>query len=114
MDKIIEKLEALKLERELPNDQTGDYNVGYVKALCVAMRLVENLTIPLVIDWTPLSERQPPEQGHYLVHRPTSFPKNYRGSVAEYYEDNQTFYCEFGDSPIEDVTHWANIPTDPL
>ena len=48
-EEIIEKLEALKLERELPNEQTTDYNVGYVKALCIAMKLVEKLNIPPVI-----------------------------------------------------------------
>lgn len=45
---IIERLDALKLERELPNEQTTDYNVGYVKALCIAMNLVEKLNIPPV------------------------------------------------------------------
>lgn len=49
-EEIIEKLEALKLERELPNEQTTDYNVGYVKALCIAMKLVEKLNIPPVIE----------------------------------------------------------------
>lgn len=65
------------------------------------------------MEWISIKDQLPKEQGHYLVYCPRSFPKNYRGRIAEFYTDNQTFYCEWTDNPIEDVTHWIRLPEEP-
>ena len=44
MDKLIEKLKEYKLEHELPNENAGLYNVGYVKAINDAINLVKNIS----------------------------------------------------------------------
>ena len=59
--------------------------------------------------WIPVEEELPENQGHYLVIAPKSFPKNCEVMIAEFYEDNQTFYCEYSDFPLEDVTNWRPI-----
>jgi len=56
--------------------------------------------------WIPIVKEKPEKQGIYLVKCKKSFPKNCDVVVAEFYEDNQTFYSESSDSPINDVTHW--------
>lgn len=59
--------------------------------------------------WISVEDELPEEQGYYLVVAPHSFPKNCNVVVAEFYEDNKTFYSESSDSPIEDATHWRQI-----
>lgn len=59
--------------------------------------------------WIPVEEDLPISQGHYFVKCKTSFPKNCDVVVAEFYEDNNTFYSESGDHPIKDATHWRPI-----
>ena len=59
--------------------------------------------------WISVEDELPEEQGYYLVVAPHSFPKNCNVVVAEFYEDNKTFYSESSDSPIEDATHWRPI-----
>ena len=59
--------------------------------------------------WIPVEEELPTEQGLYLVKCKTSYPKNCDVVVAEFYEDNQTFYYESSDCPINDATHWRPI-----
>ena len=59
--------------------------------------------------WISVEDELPEEQGYYLVIAPHSFPKNCNVVVAEFYEDNKTFYSESSDSPIEDATHWRPI-----
>ena len=59
--------------------------------------------------WIDFEEEKPTDQGYYLVKCKTSYPKNCDVVVAEFYEDNQTFYSESSDSPIKDVTHWRPI-----
>ena len=59
--------------------------------------------------WISVEDELPKEQGYYLVVAPHSFPKNCNVVVAEFYEDNKTFYSESSDSPIEDATHWRPI-----
>ena len=61
------------------------------------------------LRWIPVEEKLPEKQGHYLVIAPKSFPKNCKVVVAEFYEDNNTFYSESSDCPIEDATHWRPI-----
>ncbi len=53
------------------------------------------------------------ECGSYLVYAPQSFPKNSRWLVAEYKDDADGFYSESGDSFLEDVTHWCELPPEP-
>ena len=59
--------------------------------------------------WISVEDELPEEQGYYLVIAPHSFPKNCNIVVAEFYEDNKTFYSESSDSPITDATHWRPI-----
>jgi len=59
--------------------------------------------------WIRIDEEKPTKQGHYLVKCKNSFPKNCDVVVAEFYEDNETFYSESTDCPINDVTHWRLI-----
>ena len=66
------------------------------------------------IEPISVKERLPKTQGNYLVYCPTSFPKNCKWVVAEFYEDNQTFYSESNDNPITDVTHWSALPMEPI
>lgn len=67
--------------------------------------------------WISVSERlpvcQPKKLCHCLVIAPKSFPKNCEVVVAEFYDDNNTFYSESGDNPMEDVTHWMYVPELP-
>lgn len=53
------------------------------------------------------------ERGSFLVYAPRSFPKNSRWLVAEYYDDVKGFYSESGDTFLEDVTHWCELPEEP-
>lgn len=59
--------------------------------------------------WFNFEEEKPTEQGCYIVKCKNSFPKNCDVVVAEFYEDNKTFYSESSDDPIHDVTHWRPI-----
>ena len=61
------------------------------------------------LRWIPVEEKLPGKQGHYLVKAPKSFPKNCIVVVAEFYEDNNTFYSESSDCPILDATHWRSF-----
>lgn len=65
------------------------------------------------MNWIDIKERLPEKQGHYLCYCPTSFYKNYRGVIAEFYEDNNTFYGESCESPLNDVLYWAELPELP-
>jgi len=50
MEKIIEKLKEHKLKHELPNDNEGEYNLGFVKAINIAINLVQdNVVLPDVM-----------------------------------------------------------------
>lgn len=65
------------------------------------------------LTWRPVSEGLPEKQGDFFVRTPRSFPKNIPYQVAEFYDDNNTFYEEHTDSPLDDVTHWLPIPPAP-
>lgn len=60
-----------------------------------------------------VSKELPKKNGSYLVYAPRSFPKNSRFMVAEFFDDNNTFYSESSDEPLPDVTHWAWLPNKP-
>jgi len=108
---IIEKLEALKLEHELPNGNTGDYNVGYVKAICTAMHLVKNCTT----EWTPIT-KLPERRGYYECYFPDS--KAYEEHHSERWFNGKCFKAgsiwTFGsDKSGKDISkyisHWIEI-----
>ena len=63
--------------------------------------------------WISVKDRLPEKQGYYLVWCPQSFPKNWPGVVAEFYEDNGLFYDEAFEDPIEDATHWQKLSEPP-
>jgi hypothetical protein len=52
------------------------------------------------------------EHGSFLVYAPKSFPKNSLWLVAEYYNDVKGFYSESSENFLEDVTHWAELPSE--
>ena len=85
---------------EFENYAKTDFQAGYI---CCQQEYEEKLR------WIPVEEKIPEKQGHYLVIAPKSFPKNCKVVVAEFYEDNNTFYSESSDCPIEDATHWRPI-----
>jgi hypothetical protein len=64
-------------------------------------------------EWISVKDRLPEKQGHFLVWAPESFPKNTEHVVAEFYDDNNTFYSESSDMPMPDVTHWQPLPAPP-
>jgi CTP-dependent riboflavin kinase len=50
MKNIIDRLKEHKLKHELPNDNDGEYNYGFVKAVNIAINLVQsNVVLPAVI-----------------------------------------------------------------
>ena len=59
--------------------------------------------------WISVEDELPEEQGYYLDIAPRTFPKNCNVVVAEFHEDNMTFYSEIYDYPIVDATHWRPI-----
>lgn len=65
------------------------------------------------MKWISVNDRLPEKQGHFLVIAPKSFPKNCIMVVAEFYDDNNTFYSESSDYPMPDVTHWMPLPEPP-
>lgn len=76
-------------------------------------KFAPELLQPQFGEWIKVEERLPTQQGHYLVVAPQSFPKNCVVVVAEFYDDNNVFYSESSDCPIEDATHWMPLPPDP-
>lgn len=69
---------------------------------------------PFELKWVNIQDARPTnENAHYLVWCERSFPKNYRGVVAEWYNDAQAFYNEADEYPIDDATHWAELPAAP-
>jgi hypothetical protein len=53
---------------------------------------------------------KPDKDGHYLVFSRNSYPKNSKWLVAEYYLEDDVFYSESSDDPIDDVEKWAYLP----
>ena len=91
--------QSSKSMREVEYD-TGRY-VGFLAGFKDCQKEYEEK-----LRWIPVEEKLPEKQGHYLVKAPKSFPKNCIVVVAEFYKDNNTFYSESSDCPIEDATHW--------
>jgi len=98
------KEETIKRSLEYSREKQKEYGwdsqavqEGYLQGVLDATR------------WIPVEERLPEKQGCYFVKCKTSFPKNCDVIVAEFYEDNQTFYSESSDYPIHDVISWRPI-----
>lgn len=67
--------------------------------------------------WVSIKEKGLPEKGRFfLVYCPQSFPKNYRGVVAELYVDEgwKGFYSESSENYLEDATHYIELPEEPF
>ena len=67
-DELIKLFEDLKKAHELPNDNTGEYNLGYVDAMRMAINKVKKLTLAEVVSTCC----EPVGEGFYLG---TSCPK---------------------------------------
>jgi len=65
------------------------------------------------MKWISIKDKLPEDGAFCLVYCPRSFPKNYRGVVGKFYDDNNMFYSESSDEPIEDATHWIELPEEP-
>jgi len=92
-----------RFEEETGN-QVYDTPIGVLKHNYDYVKWLENQLI-----WRSVEDGLPEKQGDFFVRTPNSFPKNIPYQVAEFYDDNNTFYNEY-DSPLEDVTHWLPIP----
>ena len=94
-------LEEAKENCEYNQDSLRQYDKYFIEAFKDGVEFAQR--------WISVEDELPEEQGYYLVIAPHSFPKNCNVVVAEFYEDNKTFYSESSDSPIEDATHWRPI-----
>jgi len=98
---LFEELENITLAAAEVNELVTDLkNIVMDQLTCIVM---DQLT------WRSVEDGLPDKQGNFFVCTPRSFPKNIPFQVAEFYDDNNTFYNEY-DSPLEDVTHWLPIP----
>ena len=70
----------------------------------------EGYSLDVSAELISVKDRLPEKQGYYLVRCPGSFPKNYRGIIAEFYEDSQSFYGESSEMEHSDATHWQELP----
>ena len=59
--------------------------------------------------WISVEDELPKEQGYYLVIEKPTFPHNCNVVVAEFDENDKTFYYERVGLQIEYVTHWRPI-----
>ncbi len=83
---------------------------------CFLSNDINNLTAELTEkagNMNDIKDRFPEDGSYCLVYTPISFPKNIPFQVAEFYGDNNTFYSDSSDDPLEDVTHWILLPKDP-
>lgn len=67
------------------------------------------------MKWISVKDKLPKvEYGFFLVYAPTEFPKNSKCLVAEYYNDSQCFYSESDEVLFKNVTHWCELPEEPI
>jgi hypothetical protein len=52
-EELVKLFDDLKTAHELPNDNSGEYNMGYVDAMRMAMNQVNNCSIPDVVKSLP-------------------------------------------------------------
>ena len=115
---LASELHFLKMEINVSNfeDKEGES----IESKCILLRQkcleYENLLFDLgqtyLNNLFSVKEAYPKENGSYLVLAPESFPKNSKFIVAEFYTDNNTFYSEYNDEPLEDVTYWTFLPEE--
>jgi len=66
MDKIIYQLQQLKLKQELPNDDTFQFNMGYVKAIIDCIKIIkESNNDELMIEFGDLCRKTWYKDGFY-------------------------------------------------
>ena len=65
------------------------------------------------MKWISVKDELPKEYCQCLIYCPRSFPKNSRVLAANYYDDNEKFYCDAFEEVHEDVTHWMPLPNPP-
>jgi len=81
-------------------------NRGLIAATIEDVILVQNLTIPVVMDWVACKDRLPTKECSYIV--------NWDGIILE-----AQFYCKeqmWGDYEVsiyKNVTHWMELPKPP-
>lgn len=69
MNDLIKLFEELKLEHELPNDNTGEYNIGFVKAMNIAINAVKKQVVNTDIpDGTKCSQPCCPNDAVCISH----------------------------------------------
>lgn len=96
-------------QEEIKIDELKPHRIPALGRLCKTHFSMKNIEVVNINDRLPNVE-----YGSFLVYAPRSFPKNSRWLVAEYYDDSKGFYSESSEMFLEDVTHWCNLPKDPL
>ena len=73
---LVEMLDASKTEHILPNDNTAEYNEGYVKGMNVAMNRIKELSLFNVVGQSEqlksLFEKHRNETGKLSMDEPTA------------------------------------------
>ena len=84
LKKLVELFEASKTEHELPNDNTAEYNEGYVKAMNIAMNRVKDLSLFSVSQQRELliAFYRSIDNGDYL------YPEDCKYHVDDFLESN--------------------------
>jgi len=103
IEELQHRIKELEAEAELGN-------IPYREAIALQKRVGE---LEARQKWISVEDGLPEQQCHCLVWAPKSFPKNTKHVVAEFYDDNQTFYSESSDESMPDVTYWMPLPTPP-
>lgn len=66
--------------------------------------------------WIPVSERLPKKHGRYLVAEPSYINESGYTIFTVWFDKEGGFYDsdpEWGDIPMENVTHWMPLPEPP-
>ncbi len=68
------------------------------------------------VKWIPVNERLPEKHGRYLIAEPSSLNASGFTIMIVWYSTDYRFHDydpEWGDIPIENVTHWMPLPEPP-
>ena len=97
--------------------RTGDdYDVHELPAFIAGYNKAKENTYTeeQVREAISVKDKLPTIEKSYLVYAPLNFPKNSKWLVAEYYNDVKGFYSESSENYLEDVTHWCELPNNPI
>jgi len=107
----------IKYTKELTNEECKDVINRISRVLediyPMIFSTIDSHPVERVVRWRRVEDELPEGCGSYLVYAPESFSKNSPCVVAEFYDDNNTFYSESSDNPMPDVTHWMPLPEKP-